>query len=376
MILVTGASGHVGNVLVRQLAERNEPLRLFMQPNETVVSLDGINCEIAVGDIRDAAAVDRAVKGCNKVFHLAGIIDISSGHDDLLRTVNVEGTRNIVNSCLANGVDRLVYVSTIHAIPEPPHGVTIKEAERRAFPSQDLLGPYAKSKSAATDVVYKGIEQGLDAVIVFPTGIIGPGDYRGSYFGNFLSYLLKNSRRRSLPCFKGAYDFVDVRDVSDALIKAMNHGESGQGYILSGHRITLTEMFREVSQIVNRRKVRLVIFPLWLVKFGAFVITFFARLFRRRPFYTMYSIQVLESNSEVDNSKARAKLGYSPRPMDITLRETIEFLKGIHADNRAKRRERRRAKAQARAAKCRRARARIAAFFKRLRGGKTSTMAL
>ena len=334
MILVTGATGHVGNVLVHDLAQSGEELRLFLQPTESVGSLSGIAFQLICGDIRDRETVMKACEGVDYVYHLAGLIDIAPKDGELMNEVNVIGTRNIVEACLANGVKRLVFTSSIHALPEQPIGTAFREVGADAFPRTDLLGAYARSKSAATAEVYKGIEKGLDAVMLFPTGIIGPGDYRGSEMGRVVRYLMGKSRSHLLPCFKGAYDFVDVRDVSSALIAAMRQGRKGEGYLIAGHRLSIPDLYRNVLKNVGRHSIRLVMFPLWLVRFASSIVLKWAHLLNRKPFFTPYSIDVLMSNSEVDASKAARELNFKPRDMDDTLRETVSWFDRLKAYGR------------------------------------------
>jgi len=181
MILVTGATGHIGNVLVHKLMSMGEDLRLLLPPGESVAPLNGIKAEIVVCDIRDSEAVTRAVEGCDTVFHLAGIVSISRKNDALLEEVNIGGTQNMVEACLHHGVARLIYISSIHAIEEPHNGSAI--TERLCFVSDQKASGYANSKARATRFVQEGIARGLDAVILFPSGVIGPFDYKLSEIG-------------------------------------------------------------------------------------------------------------------------------------------------------------------------------------------------
>ncbi len=365
MILVTGATGHVGNTLVKMLAEQGESLRLFLQPQESIGSLDGIQFELVSGDIRNTADVDKAVAGCDYVYHLAGIVDIAPKHSALLFDVNVNGTRNVVEACLKHKVKRLVYVSSVHAIPEPPRGQALKEVDASCFPDRSLLGDYAVSKSEATAEIYKGISRGLDAVILFPSGIIGPNDYKGSEMGHVFTSLIKNRKKNVLFTFNGAYNFVDVRDVATALQMAMTNGRAGEGYIISGHALSIAQLFRYVFSWMGKATVRLLFFPVKLVKFAAGLVIRFCHLFNLKTFFTPYSIDVLESNAEMDHSKANKELGFSPRPLNETLDETLTWLAEYRrrlvnfSTNRKRRKDSRKQKRLA--AKARRREAKLAA---------------
>ncbi|MGI6078186.1 MAG: NAD-dependent epimerase/dehydratase family protein [Fastidiosipilaceae bacterium] len=332
MILITGATGHVGNNLLRSLSKKGETLRLFLQPQESVGALDGTHFDLVVGDIRNPEDVNRAVEGCEKVYHLAGLVDIAPKQVNLLEEVNVLGTRNIVEACLKYNVKRLVFISSVHALPESPKGSKLKELGAAAFPNTTLLGAYAVSKSKATAEVYKGVEKGLDAVMIFPSGIIGPYDHRGSQMGSVLKTLLKAKNMKTYPCFKGGYNFVDVRDVVIALQLAMEHGRSGEGYLITGHSITIPELFQLVARWMGKTTIKLILFPLWLVKFAARIVVKFARLFNKKTFFTPYSIEVLDSNSDMDHSKAVKELGFKPRPLEETINDTLKWFSN-HLNN-------------------------------------------
>ena len=230
MIVVTGATGHIGNVLVRELIARGQTVRALVLPNDDARPLLGLNAEIIYGDVTNLQSLESAFDGADLVFHLAGIVTIMFGMKNVLDRVNVGGVRNVVAACRATGVHRLINTSSIHAIAEPPHGTLIDEPQ--PFDPDRVLGDYARSKARATllllDEVRKG---GLNAIICCPTGVIGPWDYGISNIGqlilDFASGHLKSYVR-------GAYDFVDVRDVARGLILAAEKGQSGRHYIFSG----------------------------------------------------------------------------------------------------------------------------------------------
>ena len=326
MILITGATGHIGNVLVKKLQDRypQEALRLFLQPGEQLDAFDGLTAELCYGDIRKAEDVRRAVNGARLVFHLAGIVDTAPRRPRLLEEVNVGGTRHVVDACLDYSVERLVYVSSVHALPDLPDNEVIRE--RADFPIPGLLGPYANTKSTATAVVYDGIARGLDAVIVFPSGVIGPYDYRMSEMGRLFRYLSTQGWLKLIMSFDGAYNFVDVRDVADGILSAARAGRSGEGYILSGHRITLREVIRLERRALGQRQPAIFFAPRWLVRLAAWLTHGACRLLRIKPFFTPYSVSVLVSNSNLSHAKATEELGFEPRPLLDTFRDSVLWM--------------------------------------------------
>jgi dihydroflavonol-4-reductase len=326
MILVTGATGHIGNVLVNQLsaAYPGETIRLFLQPRERLSMFDGLALELFFGDIRAAEDVQRAVSGARLVFHLAGLIDTAPRRPMLLDEVNIGGTQNIVDACLMFHVERLVYVSSVHALPDLPDNQLISEIKE--FPAPDLLGPYAQSKSNATAAVYDGIRRGLDAVIVFPSGVIGPFDYQESQMGLLLRYLSTQGWVKLIMSFRGAYNFVDVRDVVDGMLAAARLGKSGEGYILSGHSITLKEIIRLERKALGQKQPAIFYAPTWVVRIGAWLTHVFCRIFRIKPIFTPYSVSVLRSNCHISHAKATQELGYQPRPLLETFRDSLLWM--------------------------------------------------
>lgn len=326
MILVTGATGHIGNVLVRKLKERypEEPLRLLIQPGETLEAFDGLTLELCYGDIRKEADVRRAVKDIRLVFHLAGLVDTAPRKPNLLADVNIGGTRNIVEACLYEGVKRLVYVSSVHALPDLPNNQLITETQD--FPVPHVLGPYARSKTEATAVVYDGVTRGLNAVIVFPSGVIGPYDYRVSEMGRLFRYLSTQGWLKIVMSFDGAYNFVDVRDVADGILSAAQFGKSGEGYILSGHQITLRHVIRLVRKVLGQKKPRIFFAPRWVVRTAAWLTHTFCRMFFIKPFFTPYSVSVLVSNSNLSHEKATREWGYQPRSLEVTFHDTLDWM--------------------------------------------------
>jgi len=317
--VVTGATGHVGNVLVRELVRQRRLVRAVIQPGETTEAITGLAVELVRADVRDYDSLVAAFAGADLVYHLAGIISISGGQSRLLEEVNVCGASNVARACRAAGVRRLVYTSSVHALEVPPPGVPLCESTE--FRPEALDGDYARSKARASIEISKGVENGLDAVMVFPSGIIGPYDFRLSEMG----HLFADFARGQLKAYvDGAYDFVDVRDVVAGLVLAAEKGRRGEGYILSGERISVKDLLLLLEQVtgVRSRARRL---PMRLARLAAWFAPAYYRLRRTRPRFTAYSLRVLASNCLMSSAKAVRELGYAPRPLPETVRNTIEW---------------------------------------------------
>ena len=318
-ILVTGATGHIGNVLVRKLVEQGEKVRALTLPGEDTHSLQGVDVEQVRGDVLDSTCLATSFKGIRQVFHLAGIISIMPGENPLIRRVNVEGTANVLKAALRAGVERLIYTSSIHALARIPHGTTVDEDV--PYDPENTYGVYDQSKAQATLQVQQAAQAGLDAVIACPTGVIGPFDFRSSMMGEVIR---SAALRRLTPYVDGAYDFVDVRDVADGLIAAAKKGQSGSSYILSGQRISVRYLLDTVHEVTGLGFPRFKI-PLPLAEFAARFTPLYYRLSHASPRFTPYSLEVLQSNSFISHAKATRELGYHPRPLLESIHDAIQW---------------------------------------------------
>jgi dihydroflavonol-4-reductase len=245
VVVVTGASGHLGATLVRALRARGQEVRALVHHDRR--ALDGLDVEIARGDLADENSLRRAFAGADLVYHTAAHISILRGEQQRLHAVNVRGARNVVEACLGSGVRRLVHVSSIEALENEPLGQPVDES-RPLIPSGtfargnagSVLGssasrrpsPYARSKAAGEQQVRLGIARGLDSVILYPTAIVGPHDYREG-FPN--AGLLAICEGRLWALVDGGFNWVDVRDVAEGALRAGEQAPSGARYILSGH---------------------------------------------------------------------------------------------------------------------------------------------
>ncbi len=319
MILVTGATGHIGNVLVRKLLEKKEKVRAFFWRGEDTTPLDGLDVERFPGDVLDKRSLLEAMEGVDTVYHLAGVISIMPGRDPLVWRVNVEGTRNVLEAAREMGVKRLVYTSSIHALRRIPPGRAMDET--LGYDPETPYGEYDRSKAAASLEVLKAAREGLDAVIACPTGVIGPYDFRGSEMGEVL-----RSAAYGRPMFyvEGAYDFVDVRDVAEGLIAAHDKGKRGESYILGGHKISVRELIAAVRRATGKAIAAIKV-PLPLAMLVARIAPLYYRLARARPRFTPYSLEVLQSNSDISHLKAVRELGYHPRPIYETIADTVRW---------------------------------------------------
>lgn len=325
IFIVTGANGFLGNNIVRQLCQNSEnEIRTLVVKGTDEASLTGLNCKIYYGDVTNPASLreifDNTDGATVYVIHCAAIVSIKSKYDKHMRDVNITGTLNVANMVLEKGA-RFIYVSSVHAITERPNGQPMSEIS--VFEPDKVKGLYAKTKAEAASKILKMVsEKGLDACILHPSGIIGPGDFAHSHLTQLI---IDYCEKRLTAAVNGGYDFVDVRDVANGVISACYHGKCGECYILSNKYITVKEMLDMASQVYGVRKIKTIL-PLWFAKLTAPLSELYYAIKKQPPLYTSYSLYTLQSNSNFSNAKAKKELSYTTRNFFDTIKDTIEWL--------------------------------------------------
>lgn len=319
--LITGATGFLGREVARQLATRQEKVIGLRLPGDKAHLLPEV--EYVMGDITKPYSLKNffgQAEGKEAVLiHCAGLVTVASKEESVW-SVNVDGTRNIVDLCEQYHISKLVYVSSVHAIEEKEKGQAISETEQ--FSASKVEGIYGKSKAEATAYALKAAERGLPVSIVHPSGIIGPGDISGGYMTETIRAYLKG-------CFpyavEGGYDFVDVRDVAVGIIQCAQKGRSGETYILSNEYITVRRMFDILSSITGKRKVYGTV-PLPVLRWAAPFCEKAEKALGMPLLVTPYSAYTLGSNGNFCHEKAEKELGYTVRPVEETLADIVSWI--------------------------------------------------
>lgn len=319
--IITGANGHLAQTIIRKLRKKDCEIRGLILPTE--YNEDDGNVRYYKGDITRPETMQEIFTGIDYpktiVIHAAGLITIGNEITSALYNVNVVGTRNMIEVCRKYGVSRLVYVSSVHAISE---GDGLRVITETKYFSKDLVeGAYAKTKAEATQAVMEAIDEGMDAVVVHPSGILGPGDDGR----NHITQLIQSYMKGKLPGgVTGGYDFVDVRDVADGVIAAAEKGRKGECYILSNRFVHIPDLMKYMQKATGGPKK--ICFPLSLAKMMAPVFEWAGKVTKKRPLFTRYSLHTMESNGRFSHDKATMELGYSPRDMMDTVSDTINYL--------------------------------------------------
>lgn len=317
--VVTGPAGHVGANLIPELLERGHRVRAFVR--EDTRALEGLDVERISGTILDPDALDRAFRGARTVFHLAGRISIVGDPDGMVRRTNVDGVRSVVEACERAGIERLVHVSSIHALSVHPQDRPVDETRELAD-----TGPapaYDRSKAGGEREVLAGVERGLDAVIVEPTGIIGPRDHKPSHTGSMIVALA----HRKLPALvDGGFNWVDVRDVARSVALAAEHGRKGERYLLGGNWRAMVDLAARVEEATGVKA------PGWvpsmtLARIGAPFVVAWAHLTGTEPLYTSEALHALRNHRDIAVDKAVEELGHRIRPFEETIVDTVEWFR-------------------------------------------------
>jgi dihydroflavonol-4-reductase len=317
LTVVTGASGHIGANLIRELLAKGRRVRALQHVNRQ--AMESLKAEIVPGDVCHPASLHEAFKGADVVYHLAARISLNMNDYPVLEPINVAGTRNVVQACLDCGVRRLVHFSSVHAFIQESIGKPMDESCPMVEPRN--CPPYDRSKAAGEKEVMSGIERGLDAVIISPTAVIGPYDYEPSFLGEALLNLARGKMPALVP---GGFDWVDVRDVVAGALKAEEKAPIGAKYLLSGHFASICDLAMMVEEIVGTPAPGLVM-PRWLAFVGAPFLEGFAKMTGNRPLYTSASIRALRTGQDVSHEKATRELGYKPRPLKETIVDTFNW---------------------------------------------------
>lgn len=305
---------------MRALLEQGRRVRALVR--EDLRSLEGLDVELVKGDVRDPDSLRRLFAGADSVFHCAAIISIDGRDDPVHTEVNVGGPSNVAAACLEQGVKKLVHFSSIHALSEHPLDSPMDEDRPRASGPGEL--PYNRAKAAGEAEILAAVEKGLDAVILNPSGIVGPHDYKLSHMGE----VLRDLATRRLPALvHGGYNFVDVNDVVQGALAAEKKGATGRRYILSGHYISVPELAELVEQITGVPRPRFTT-PMWLARFGAPFVVGFSRLTGGRPKYTPASLKILTGNGKMSHDRATRELGFVPRPLRQTVAAALNWQVG------------------------------------------------
>jgi dihydroflavonol-4-reductase len=321
--LITGASGFVGSAVLRQLLEAGHDVRALVRPSSDLTLLEGLPVEIVAGDLLDRASLDRAVAGCEALFHVAADYRLWSPRPEEIYEANVTGTRNIMLAAVEAGVSRIVYTSSVAALGLNPDGVPADEDTPVGL--DDMIGDYKRSKFLAEAEVRELVaEFGLPAVIVNPSAPVGPRDIKPTPTGR----MIVQAAAGRIPAYVDTgLNVVHVDDVAIGHLLAFERGRVGERYILGGANMVLREILIEIAAITGRSPPR-VRLPHNLVLPVAFVAETVAWVVRRgEPMITVDSVRMAKKLMYFSNEKARRELGFETRPPRAALEDAVSWFR-------------------------------------------------
>jgi len=317
-VAVTGASGHLGANLVRLLLERGDRVRVLVHRNAR--AFEGLDAEVAHGDLLNPDSLGDAFAGMEVVYHLAGVVSILGDAGGAVPAVNIAGAGNAAEAALACGA-RMVHCSSVHAFDLAAGAGPMDETAPRVPAGSSRHSAYDRSKADGERRVREAIGRGLDGVIVHPTGVIGPWDFEPSRMGRFFIRWWKGT----LPALvDGAFDFVDVRDVAGGLVAAAERGGRGESYLLGGRFCRIGEIAAVAAAVTGRRHARPTL-PMWAARLGVPFMRLAAAAARTEPLYTAESLAVLRVGRPVHFSKAARDLGFAPRPLEESVADIYRW---------------------------------------------------
>jgi len=309
--LVTGAAGCVGSSLVFRLHDRGVQVRTLTRPGSNLAVLEGIPVEPFTGDICDEDVLHAAVRGCDAVFHTAAVVTFARKAREEHIRVNVHGTRAVVRACIECGAGSLVHTSSVTTIGTPPPG---SEADETLAADRSQARGYKLSKILAEDEIQEGVRQGLRAVIVNPSVIIGERD---THF--HAGQLIRDIRRGRIPFYvRGGMNIVYAGDVAEGMIAAAERGRAGERYILAGENMTHREIFRRTASLVGGFP-PFARFPLPLLRAVGGIVEEVSALIGLEPPLTRDLAAIAGRYHSFSVAKARRELGFTATPFDETI---------------------------------------------------------
>lgn len=316
--VITGASGQVGLHLIDALRARGRRVRAMVLPGDD--GLLGRDVEIARGDVRDPESLARAFEGAEVVYHLAAIVSTKPDASSLIYGVNLDGARNAARAAREAGVRRFVHFSSIVVFDPDPRDRPLDERRPRVRRNGS---PYTLSKVLGEIAVREEIERGLDAVIVHPTVIVGPHEV---HHDGIVRNLIAQHYFGKLPALvDGGFNLVDVLDVVEGAIAAEERGRTGESYILGGRWYTISDLLAIAESLSGRRRPRLKI-PIWVARAALPIVEIGAGLLNAKPLYNEEELAQVSGNPDIRCDKANRELGYTPRPIDDSLRRIYSWL--------------------------------------------------
>jgi dihydroflavonol-4-reductase len=323
LAFVTGATGFVGSHVARALAEQGADLRLLVRAGSDTRNLEGLNAERVVGDLRDPASIEKAMAGCDTVFHVAADYRLWVRDPAQMYQANVEGTRAILEASRKHRVRRVVHTSSVATMGFTSNGHLANEDSPVRLES--MIGPYKRSKFMAEQLALKAGSSGMDVVVVNPSTPVGEQDIKPTPTGRIVVDFLK----KKFPAYVDTgLNLVDVRECARGHLAASEKGRSGERYILGGENLTLKQILDKLAAISGLPSPQVKVPYVMALAAGVVDETVTGRILGREPRATIDAVRMGRKKMFVSSAKAERELGWAPSPVDGALRRAVEWFRG------------------------------------------------
>jgi dihydroflavonol-4-reductase len=315
-IAVTGASGHVGTNLCPMLIQQGHQIKALVYND--LKGIEHLPMEFIRGDVTSEEDLVRLCRNCEIVIHLAAYISLRKKDPDCQK-INADGCINLVNAAKKTGIRKIIHFSSIHAFNQEPFDEPLDENRSLCLNSPIS---YNQSKARGQKFMMGSSTHDLEIITLNPTAIIGPVDFTPSYFGHALLRFYRGQNSGLIP---GGYDWVDVRDVCQATISALECGTGGTSYLISGSWKSLKSVVNDIWKLGGHAPPWLEL-PIFLAQIGTPFLNFHSYISKRPPLFTYVALDTIKnSHRNISNEKARQVLKYNPRPFDVTIHDTIKW---------------------------------------------------
>ena len=322
LAFVTGATGFLGSHVARVLGDKGADLRLLVRSTSNLRNLEGLKAETATGDLRDAASLERAMAGCDTVFHVAADYRLWVRDPAEMHRSNVEGTQAILEAARKNNVGRIVYTSSVATVGFTANGHPADEESPVSL--ADMIGHYKRSKFMAEQVALEAGRGGMDVVIVNPTTPVGEQDVKPTPTGRIVVDFLK----RKFPAYvETGLNLVDVRECALGHIAAWEKGKPGERYILGGENLTLKQILDKLGEITGLPSPKIKLPYLFAFATGVIDEAITGRVLHREPRATVDTVRMGRKKMFASSGKAERELGWKIVPVEGALKRAVDWFR-------------------------------------------------
>jgi len=322
LVFVTGATGFLGSHVARVLQEQGASLRLLVRPSSDLRNVADLNAERVTGDLRDVTTFEKALAGCDALFHVAADYRLWVKDPEQMYRSNVEGTRGLIEAARKQGVRRIVYTSSVATMGFSANGTVANEDSPVSL--AEMIGPYKRSKFMAEQVAFEAAWAGVDVVVVNPTTPIGERDLKPTPTGRIVVDFLK----RKFPAYVDTgLNLVDATECARGHIQAFEKGRAGERYILGGENLTLKQILDRLAEITGLPSPKVKLPYFFALAAGVVDETVTGRILGKEPRATIDAVRMGRKKMFITSAKAERELGWRSSPVDGALQRSVDWFR-------------------------------------------------